>query len=233
MPSPRSQWSIFVDAMKNSPSLKGYAQVLGGKNKLAAAGAPPRIVLFPVHGVNERADDRTVAVSSGWLLITAHFWARDDGDGAFDLRERFFQALRAQADGTLTDPNGAGLFWELPAGQNERWDIEPDTAQQGQELEIDILVRLDALLPAQGTGLVNATSMERTAQLTADMTAVDITAAVDSAVELPTSGVLHIDGEMISYSGTTPTSFTGLVRGINGTTAAIHLSGATVSLSPT
>ena len=218
---------------RSRASLKGYARIEGGKNKLPMQGAPPRIVLFVVRSHNERPDNRTYSVTSGWALVTAHLWAKDDGDGAWDLRTRFFQALPAQAAGTLTDANGAGVYWKLPDGENERWDIQPDTSQQGQEFEIDFLIRTDAPLPAVGVGEVDSTSAIKTATLTADLGAGDVTATVDATSGYPSTGVLHIDGEQMSYSGLTATSFTGLVRGINGTTAAAHSSGAEVDISVT
>src|SRR5262249_43847272 len=152
------------------------------------------------------------SVASSWMLVTAHFWSANI-DAAFDLRTRWFQALRTQAD-------AGGHFWKSPEGESERWDIEPDTSQQGQEFEIDTLIRIDANLPAKTKGMVGATSLLRAATLTADMTVGDLIATLDATFELPATGVLHIDDEQISYSGTTPTTFTGLVRGINGTAAA-------------
>lgn len=42
-------------------------------------------------------------------------------------------------------------------------------------------------------------------------------------------GIILIDDEQISYTGITTTTFTGCVRGVNGTTAASHSNSATVS----
>ncbi len=227
MPSPKGDLTLFAEKLQAAAPLLGFARVLSGKNQLARDGAPERVVLFPVGAVNGVADDRTVTVSSSWFLMTGHFWARDP-DAAFDLRERFFQALRIQAD-------AGGYYWKSPDGENERWDVQPDTAQQGQEFEIDVVVRLDVNLPASYTtkGTVQSTSLARVAMLTADVGTGDTVVPVDATFEQSSSGVLHIDDEQISYSGTTATSFTGLVRGINGTTAAAHTSGTPVYVSPT
>jgi len=63
-------------------------------------------------------------------------------------------------------------------------------------------------------------------KLTAPVTAVDVTVNVASTALFPTAtaGVLYvkIEDEVISYTGTTPTSFTGCVRGQLGTVAAAH-----------
>lgn len=55
------------------------------------------------------------------------------------------------------------------------------------------------------------------------------TIPVVSTASFQTSGTIIIDAEQISYSGVTPTSFTGCLRGVNGTTAASHLNAAIVN----
>jgi hypothetical protein len=45
----------------------------------------------------------------------------------------------------------------------------------------------------------------------------------------PTAGRLDIGTELITYTGKTPTTFTGCVRGANGSTAASHLDNAIVT----
>jgi hypothetical protein len=64
--------------------------------------------------------------------------------------------------------------------------------------------------------------------LAAAMTAAQTTATVDDTSDFPSAGSLFIGGEEMSYTGTTPTTFTGLTRGITGTTAVIHASGDSV-----
>lgn len=64
---------------------------------------------------------------------------------------------------------------------------------------------------------------QKTTQLTDNpLTAGATTANVISTTGFPTVGYISIDGEIILYSGTTATSFTGLMRGADGTTAAAH-----------
>jgi len=55
------------------------------------------------------------------------------------------------------------------------------------------------------------------------------TITVTSAAAFPASGRIDIDTELITYTGKTATTFTGCVRGANGTTAASHLTLATVT----
>ena len=55
------------------------------------------------------------------------------------------------------------------------------------------------------------------------------TITVDSTTGFPTSGTINIDLELITYTAKTATTFTGCVRGVNGTTAASHLDNALVT----
>ncbi len=57
----------------------------------------------------------------------------------------------------------------------------------------------------------------------------DIT--VDDTTGFPASGNIKIETEVISYTGTTATTFTGIGRGASSTTAAAHADNATVSFS--
>ena len=55
------------------------------------------------------------------------------------------------------------------------------------------------------------------------------TITVVSTSAFPTSGRIDIGTELITYTGKTATDFTGCVRGANGSTAASHLTGVTVT----
>ena len=61
------------------------------------------------------------------------------------------------------------------------------------------------------------------------MTASDTSVTVDSSANFETAGYLLIDSEIIQYTGKTSTTFTGLLRGLFGTTAATHADNATVT----
>jgi hypothetical protein len=67
-----------------------------------------------------------------------------------------------------------------------------------------------------------------TTTLNGGIDAVVTTITVVSTSAFPTSGRLDIGTELITYTGKTPTTFTGCVRGANGSTAASHLTGVTV-----
>ena len=65
--------------------------------------------------------------------------------------------------------------------------------------------------------------------LSATITAAATTLTLTSAAAFPTTGgVIRIDSEDISYTGVSTNTLTGLVRGVNSTTAASHTSGTNV-----
>lgn len=55
-------------------------------------------------------------------------------------------------------------------------------------------------------------------------------ASVASTAGFSTTGILTIGDEKIGYTGITPTTFTGLARGVGGTTAAEHAAGTDVEI---
>jgi hypothetical protein len=62
---------------------------------------------------------------------------------------------------------------------------------------------------------------------------VTTTVTVASTTGFSASGAILIDSELISYTGTSPTTFTGCTRGVNGTASASHTAGATVQQAGT
>lgn len=69
---------------------------------------------------------------------------------------------------------------------------------------------------------LTALSAYATTKLTNTLTPTATSAFVADTSSFPTSGTLLIDNEQITYTGTTPLSFTGLTRGANSTTATTH-----------
>ena len=82
----------------------------------------------------------------------------------------------------------------------------------------------------RGTFTVTATRyLPSPTTLSANITASDTTITVGSTTGFAPRGRIAIDSELIAYTGTTATTFTGAKRGMDGTTAAAHTSGASVS----
>ena len=74
--------------------------------------------------------------------------------------------------------------------------------------------------------LGNATAADDTVTLINDgsgLSATATTVTVDSAANFASSGYIKINDEIIEYTGTTSTTFTGLIRGSLSTTAAAHV----------
>lgn len=234
MPAPKSPVTVLAETLQAMPALQTLQglRVLAGKNSLPLAGAPPRIVLFPVEAGYQAAADNVQALVDIDIKIVAHLWA-SSLDEAWDLRQRYIQALKQQAIGNPTQPiqasdSQAGVFYNL---LTEAWDVDTDTAEHGQEMEVVIAARLSAspVLPF-GTGLVNATAIHGIqVALAAPMTSTDLSLTVTSTAGFAASGSIAIDSEQMTYSGLTATTFTGLARGVNSTTPAAHAVAATVT----
>jgi hypothetical protein len=232
MPAGKSPITVLAEALSAMPTLSGFAKVLAGKNALALSRSPPSIVIFPVEGGYDSPHDNIASLIDVDMKVAAHLWAADL-DACWDLRQRYIQALKAQAIGNptapiLATPDQGGVYYEF---LTEAWDIEPDTQEQGQEMEVVIAARFAASPTIQlGLGEIDATALHGLrASLTSPLAATGVTAAVDSTAGFASSGSLSIDSEQLSYTGITVTSFTGLTRGVNGTTPAAHASTATVT----
>lgn len=236
MPSPKSPLTVLVEALDAAPPLRGFGGkskglVLLGKDRLARGRSAPSIVLFPATGPLKTPSDNVNQYADAVLVVTARLWGRDI-DEAWDLRARYIAALWYQANPDPFNPDDAiaGPYFAL---ESETWDIVPDTAGLGQELEVDVVFRFSASDKVLTRGEVLVESITRTATLLVAINATDTTAVVETTEGYPAAGVLQLDSEHAAYSGKTSTSLTGLVRGINGTTAAPHASGTTITVTPT
>ena len=65
--------------------------------------------------------------------------------------------------------------------------------------------------------------------LAADVSLLDTTVTLTSGSGFPESGRVQIDSEILTYAALVGNNLTGCVRGVNGTTAATHTSGAAVN----
>ncbi|MGH7404526.1 MAG: hypothetical protein ACREJA_01415 [Candidatus Methylomirabilales bacterium] len=85
----------------------------------------------------------------------------------------------------------------------------------------------------RGTFTVTATRyLPSPTTLSANITSTDTTITVGDTTGYAPRGRIAIDSELIAYTGTTATTFTGAKRGVDdptGTSAAAHTSGAAVS----
>lgn len=72
-------------------------------------------------------------------------------------------------------------------------------------------------------------STSGTTQLNGSINDSVTTITVDSTSTFKSSGIIKIDNEVITYTGTTATTFTGCTRGVYGTSAASHSDNASVA----
>lgn len=141
--------TTFVAGMAATESL-GDISVLCGANAIAAAGRPPRVVIFPTVGSSEGQANITGSVRDIRQSMAARCWGRDDDD-AWDLAVRVLRALDEQAA-------AGGLYWY---GGDLTWDASPDTSQQGQSVTVSFDVRLSADRIPPSTGEIQSISYSR------------------------------------------------------------------------
>jgi hypothetical protein len=220
----------LVNGLKAAPELQGYT-IHASAKKMPRNGAPPRIVIYPTAGLIKNPRNKATANRDVDRELVAHLWGRDLDECCY-LETLLVQALVNQgAGGDPTSPANAtpGLFW---TATDDLWDQTEDSDRQGEEVYVRLTAVTSLDKVAQKTGSVSSVVFTiLTTTLAVSMASGDLMAFVASTMGLPPSGILTIDSEQIQYTGTTTTSFTGLVRGVNGTTPSTHSSGATVNVS--
>lgn len=232
MEGPESQVSAFARLVRTAPMIQGWSTVEVGRKALSARASTRRVVLVPIGGPIENARNTATAHRDIERQFSARLWGKDV-DEVCELQTRFVQALAYQSvGGAPNNPNVTpGFYWRL---LKEDWDISPATMDDGEEIEMAIIVRqsLDKLPTL--TGSVQSVSFGvASTTLSTGMSTTDVAALVASTAGFPTTGgLLSIDAEQIQYTGINGNQlFVGLIRGANGTTPATHASGATVNVS--
>lgn len=186
---------------------KRYARLIGVPVNLAS---PLGVRLWRQLPTNTSNTDTTPAVPMQAANVAA---AREFklGSSRVNLGARVaftdFPAYATGVDGVVS-PSG------LPAATQIFNAPGADFVGAGV-LEGDVLV-LDAI-------------NSNTTTLSAGIDAIVTTIPVVSTSGFPTQGVIQIGSEVITYTGTTDTSFTGGTRGAFSTTAAAHLTGVSVT----
>ena len=79
------------------------------------------------------------------------------------------------------------------------------------------------------TAAGDVTFLAKANTLAADVSLLDTTVTLTSGSGFPESGRVQIDSEILTYAALVGNNLTGCVRGVNGTTAATHTSGAAVN----
>ena len=96
--------------------------------------------------------------------------------------------------------------------------VNGTTAATGSDnLDIDLLADISLVTSVETMGLET-----RTTEINGAINASVTSLTVDSTVGFEDAGFIRVGTEIMSYTGKTATSFTGLTRGAGGTTAAAH-----------
>lgn len=131
--------------------------------------------------------------------------------------------------GALRVNGGMGLQGNLNVGGNVAITGTISIGGSGSSLETTTLAVSDPMI-RMGSGnpsdLIDlgfyGTFSSIATQLNGAINASVTTLTVDDTTSFPASGNLVCNTEEMSYTGKTPTTFTGVTRGVNGTTAAVH-----------
>ena len=148
MPAPKSPLTMLCEGLQGSASLKNTAKVLLGRNELAKAGAPGRIVMYPADGVlTPPANIAETIKDLNPLQVAFRLWGKNIDD-AWLMRTMLLQGIEEFA-------KAGGPFFQ---SQGESWDTVVDTAQQGEALEVTIGFRfgVDRVSPALGEVLTTS-----------------------------------------------------------------------------
>jgi len=98
-------------------------------------------------------------------------------------------------------------------GQGLSWEVDRDTGVAGGR-NLEIVYAYDTI-EAEGLGELFQRP-PNTARLTANLEPGDVVCTVDDTTGFDASGTIYIGREVITYAALTATTFTGLVRGIDG-----------------
>lgn len=177
------------------------------KSSIASAPSPPLAIL---------GGGAAVALTAGPTYSPNPLTLNAGAQGTISF------TYRADAPGTVSFSAGAAATGATSktASSNEvvinplavSLDVQPLSVTSGSTVTVTMKV--------QNTG--------RTTTLSAGIDASTKTIFVASTAAFPSSGTISIDSEEISCTFKTAVSFRNCTRGVNGTTPAVHASGATV-----
>lgn len=149
MPAPKSPLTLLLEGLQGSASLKNTAKIFLGRNRLAEAGAPGRIVMYPADGVLGPAANLVSTIKDlNPLQVAFRLWGKNI-DEAWMLRTLLLQGIEEFA-------KTGGPYFQ---SQGESWDAVVDTAQQGEALEVTIGFRFGVDRVPASLGEVLITSL--------------------------------------------------------------------------
>ena len=127
------------------------------------------------------------------------------------------------------EPDIQGGYRRINGFQKFVGQTVPETVSSTEAL-LMVTVFNDFVIAARGTKIFSAGSTILTTNVASDTTMSGSgTLIVESTAGFSSSGTLFVNSEQFTYTGKTTTTFTGVTRSVNSTSAAAHTANAVVS----
>ena len=127
------------------------------------------------------------------------------------------------------EPDIEGGYRRINGFQKFVGQTVPETVSSTEAL-LMVTVFNDFVIAARGTKIFSAGSTILTTNVASDTTMSGSgTLIVESTAGFSSSGTLFVNSEQFTYTGKTATTFTGVTRSVNSTSAAAHTTNAVVS----
>ncbi|KKN59598.1 hypothetical protein LCGC14_0540610 [marine sediment metagenome] len=134
------------------------------------------------------------------------------------------------------DPTHVGIWnnrivlWPLPSASASSDTLDGDITASATTIMLDDVS--DFRAPGRvliGSEVISYENLLTKTTLDGALTAAATTVTVDDTSAFPSAGTIVIDDEEMTYTGTGSTTFTGVTRGANSTSAVTHTDNATVT----
>ncbi len=193
-------------------------------------GAQPfvRVVNNTIYGTDGNLNNTTAG--AGVVEPNDTFaTAIDTRQGRLHTPRAFTASGRIGDNSTLSAAQDVDFYsFSLDVGDRVQIDLDTNPLTTPVDTTLRLFnsrgeeVAINGELSAPAEQVVTTTSNP----LTTVATVIDVA----STANYPTSGILRVGNELVRYNGITPTSFTNVQRGINGTTATASATGTNVTL---
>jgi hypothetical protein len=235
----------WVPALTNQ---SGEIRITNGSTIVTAVSTRQEIVVFTdtaiysmqyvgppfVWSVNLLDQDISVASQNAVIAVNnSVYWMGQDKFFVYDgrvqslpctLRQHVFSTLnRSQISQVMVGINEAysEIWWFYPGTDNDTNSLYVAYNYQDGSWHYGSLNRTAFVQQTLRTYPMLAFGVQET-YLAASISATDTTINAINAGSFPTVGTLLIGSEKITYTGRSSNTFTGCVRGVNGTTAVSH-----------
>ncbi len=200
-------------------SFTGVTRGANGTTIVNHLGGTP---IYPVSGVGNVIDvvDTTSFPASGTIRIDSE-----------DIT--YTGTTPTSFTGVTRGANGTTIAAHLSNATISRVLTTANISTAATSAQIATAVQTAISVVTAGTVTGSATTLNTNINLLAGLSITGTTVTVASTADFPTSGLIRIDSEDMTYSGKTANTLTGLARGVNGTVATSHANGALITMSGT